>query len=120
MSSFCTRSRTIPILKYLNIFAPTHSISFRKASTSRTFSGIQPTGSIHLGNYLGAVKLWVDGLSKTTAKEKDQHLFSIVDLHAITLPQDPAILHNNTYTMAASLIACGLEPKKVCQKTFLF
>ena len=81
--------------------------------TPRTFSGIQPTGTIHLGNYLGAVKSWVDGLNNTTDTEKHQHLFSIVDLHAITLPQDPITLRTNTYTMAASLIACGLQPEKV-------
>lgn len=80
----------------------------------RTFSGIQPTGSLHLGNYFGAVKQWVDDI-KTTVKstnERDQRLFSIVDLHAITLPQDPKELRRNTLDMAASLIGCGLDPEK--------
>ena len=90
----------------------------KNASTStevdRTFSGIQPTGSIHLGNYLGAVKSWVDGIAQYSPETRDKNLFSIVNLHAITLPQHPSTLHENTYSMAASLIACGLQPEKVC------
>ena len=80
---------------------------------SRTFSGIQPTGTIHLGNYLGAVKSWVDSVANSSIDARDQNLFSIVNLHAITLPQDPVTLRKNTYSMAASLIACGLDPNKV-------
>ena len=79
----------------------------------RTFSGIQPTGTIHLGNYLGAVQAWVNGINDKSENTRDQHLFSIVDLHAITLSQSPAALHDNIYSMAASLIACGLKPEKV-------
>ena len=90
----------------------------KNASTStefdRTFSGIQPTGSIHLGNYLGAVKSWVDGIAQCSLETRDKNLFSIVNLHAITLPQNPSTLDENTYSMAASLIACGLQPEKVC------
>ena len=80
---------------------------------NRIFSGIQPTGTIHLGNYLGAVKSWVDGIANSSLESRDQHLFSIVDLHAITLPQDPKTLNTNILSMAASLIACGLDTDKV-------
>lgn len=87
--------------------------STKKVDDVRTFSGIQPTGSIHLGNYLGAVKSWVDGVAMSSKEARDQNLFSIVNLHAITLPQNPSMLDANTYSMAASLIACGLQPDKV-------
>ncbi len=72
----------------------------------RVFSGVQPTGNLHLGNYLGAIRNWV-GL-------QDQHecIFCIVDLHAITLPQDPKALHESTLETAAAYIACGIDPKK--------
>ncbi|KAJ8247188.1 hypothetical protein GJAV_G00259760 [Gymnothorax javanicus] len=71
----------------------------------RVFSGIQPTGVPHLGNYLGALEQW--------AGMQEQYrsvLFGIVDLHAITVPQDPALLRENILNMAASLIACGINP----------
>ena len=54
----------------------------------RTFSGIQPTGRLHLGNYFGAVKRWVQSLDDP-GERPDQRLFSVVDLHAITMPQHP-------------------------------
>ncbi len=70
------------------------------------FSGIQPTGIPHLGNYLGALVQWI-----RLAQQKDtQCLFSIVDLHAITLAQDPATLATHTRDMAASLLAVGIDP----------
>lgn len=107
-------TRLTRITQYLQLYLRCQS-TFTDVHMSRTFSGIQPTGTIHLGNYLGAVKSWVDGVAKTLADTRDQNLFSIVNLHAITLPQDPATLRKNTYGMAASLIACGLDPKKVCE-----
>jgi tryptophanyl-tRNA synthetase len=71
----------------------------------RSFSGIQPTGDLHLGNYLGAVRRWVE----------DQHthdaVFCVVDLHALTVPQDPAELRERTVSVAALLVACGLDPE---------
>eukprot|EP00794_Sanderia_malayensis_P000243 gene243-860_t len=73
----------------------------------RIFSGIQPTGVPHLGNYLGALKNWV-----SLQNEKDQVLFSIVDLHALTMPQDADILRENIKITAASLLSCGLNPQK--------
>ncbi|XP_050729238.1 tryptophan--tRNA ligase, mitochondrial-like [Eriocheir sinensis] len=75
-------------------------------ATPRTiFSGIQPTGELHLGNYLGAVRRWVE-----LQEGGDDVLFCVVDLHSITLPQDPATLHAQTLAMTASLLACGIDP----------
>lgn len=74
--------------------------------TSRVLSGIQPTGNLHLGNYLGAIVHWV------RMQEEHPCLFCIVDLHAITVWQDPAALRANTLEMAAALLASGIDPAK--------
>ena len=76
----------------------------------RTFSGIQPTGALHLGNYLGAVRGWVGGLE--AQEERQASIFCVVDMHAISLPQDPAVLRTNVRLMTASLLACGLQPAR--------
>jgi tryptophanyl-tRNA synthetase len=73
---------------------------------SRIFSGIQPSGSLHIGNYLGAVKNWVE------LQHKYESFFCIVDYHAITLPYEPADLRARTADMALSLLAAGLDPSK--------
>lgn len=70
------------------------------------FSGVQPTGNLHLGNYLGAIKNWV------TLQKQYESIFCIVDLHAITVPQDPKLLTEHTRETAAAYIACGIDPKK--------
>jgi tryptophanyl-tRNA synthetase len=67
-------------------------------------SGVQPTGNLHLGNYLGAIKNWV------TMQKQHKCLFCIVDLHAITVPQDPEHLRKSTIQTAATYIACGIDP----------
>lgn len=72
----------------------------------RIFSGIQPTGNIHLGNYLGAVKNWVD------SQDEFDNIFCIVNSHAITTKQDPAMLRTKTYELAAVLLACGIDVQK--------
>ena len=77
----------------------------------RTFSGIQPTGTLHLGNYFGAVQQWVKEVQSSSGSP-DQRLFCVVDLHAITLPQKPEELKSNIRMMTASLIGCGLNPDK--------
>ncbi|NRB06998.1 MAG: tryptophan--tRNA ligase [Richelia sp.] len=69
----------------------------------RVLSGVQPTGNLHLGNYLGAIRNWVEAQS-----EYENYLF-IADLHAITVPHDPKTLGANTYTLAALYLACGLD-----------
>jgi tryptophanyl-tRNA synthetase len=72
----------------------------------RVFSGIQPTGEVHLGNYLGAVRRWVDDQDAYDA------LYCVVDLHALTLPQDPAALRAKTREVVALLVAAGLDPER--------
>ncbi len=73
----------------------------------RVFSGIQPTAdSFHLGNYLGAVRQWVD------LQETRDAIYCVVDLHAITVPYDPAALRRRTRVAAAQLIAAGLDPER--------
>jgi tryptophanyl-tRNA synthetase len=74
------------------------------------FSGIQPTGVPHLGNYLGALKRWVR--LQDTADRDTTLLFCSVDLHAITVPQSPAVLATHRRQCLASLLAIGLDPKK--------
>lgn len=70
------------------------------------FSGIQPTGDIHIGNYLGALRNWVD------LQDKYQSLYCIVDLHALTITQDPTQFANKIRQTAIDLLAIGLNPKK--------
>ncbi|KAL8575634.1 hypothetical protein ACOMHN_028655 [Nucella lapillus] len=73
----------------------------------RVFSGIQPTGIPHLGNYVGAIRQWV-----AMQEQCSSVLLCIVDLHSITLPQDPARLRRNIQDMTACLLACGVDPSK--------
>lgn len=72
----------------------------------RVFSGIQPSGRSHLGTYLGALKNWV------SVQEDHDCFFCIVDLHALTVPQDPKVLRANVREMAALYVAVGLDPEK--------
>lgn len=74
------------------------------------FSGIQPTGIPHLGNYLGALQQWVK--LQDTASPNTTLLFSIVDLHAITIPQDPKLLKQWKRETLAILLAVGLNPER--------
>jgi tryptophanyl-tRNA synthetase len=71
----------------------------------RVFSGIQPSGTLHIGNYLGAIRQWLPHQS-----EKDNY-FCIVDMHAITLPQDPETLRRKTREVTALYLAAGLDPR---------
>lgn len=70
------------------------------------FSGVQPSGDLHLGNYLGAFKRWVEG------QQEGLNIFCVVDLHAITVPQDPKILKENSLEVASILLACGIDPER--------
>lgn len=72
----------------------------------RVFSGVQPSGNLTLGNYLGAIKNWVK------IQDEYETIFCVVDLHAITTWQDPDVLRNATREVAAGMIACGIDPKK--------
>ncbi len=73
----------------------------------RIFSGVQPTGNLHLGNYLGAIRNWV-----RLQDDFDDCLFCVVDLHAVTVWQDPADLKSNTREVAAAMIAAGVDPAR--------
>jgi tryptophanyl-tRNA synthetase len=73
----------------------------------RIFSGIQPTGEKHLGNYIGAIRHYVEGQDRG-----DPAIYCIVDLHAITVPWDPASLRESVYDTTAILLAAGLEPER--------
>ena len=72
----------------------------------RIFSGVQPTGNLHLGNYLGAIRNWVN------LQNDYECLFCVVDLHAITMWQEPAELRAHTREVTAGLLAAGIDPKK--------
>ncbi len=74
--------------------------------TPRVFSGMQPTGSLHLGNYLGAMVNWIK------MQETHECIYCVVDLHAITVFQDPKELRNSIRLVTAAYIAAGLDPKK--------
>lgn len=72
----------------------------------RIFSGIQPSGNLHLGNYLGAIKNWVE------LQDKYECIFCVVDMHAITVPQNPEQLRKKTLEVAKIYLAAGIDPKK--------
>ena len=74
----------------------------------KIFSGVQPSGNLHLGNYLGAIKNFVE----LNNEEKNRCIFCVVDLHAITVSQDPKQLKNNIRETVATFIASGIDPKK--------
>ena len=76
------------------------------AFQERVFSGVQPSGNLHLGNYLGAIKRFVE------LQDRYDCIYCVVDLHAITVWQDPAVLRQSTREVAAAYIACGIDPKK--------
>lgn len=73
----------------------------------RIFSGIQPSGAAHLGNYLGALRHWTKLQSRC-----DSVLYSVVDLHSLTSLQAPILLRENIISMVICLLACGVDPKK--------
>ena len=77
----------------------------------RIVSGIQPTGNLHLGNYLGAIRNWVKMQDQVSA-QGGTALYFLADLHAISQPHVPAELRENTLEMTAALVACGIDPDK--------
>ena len=76
--------------------------------SKKIFSGVQPTGNLHLGNYLGAIKNFVD----LNNDEKNECIFCVVDLHAITVKQDPKELRNNIRETVATFVASGIDPNR--------
>jgi tryptophanyl-tRNA synthetase len=77
----------------------------------RIFSGIQPTGRKHLGNYIGAIRQYVEGQDRA-AEAGDEAIYCVVDLHAISVAYDPVALREHVYDTAAILIAAGLDPQR--------
>lgn len=77
-----------------------------QAIKGRIFSGVQPTGNLHLGNYLGAIKNWI------ALQDDFECIYCVVDLHAITVPQEPAVLRRAIREVAACLITSGINPEK--------
>ena len=99
----------------------------KKTRTRRILSGVQPTGSLHLGNYLGAIRQWVefqntgkffaDSAVEEEKEEEEEEVinenfFCVVDMHAITVPQDPSSLEESTLASAALYIAAGIDPSR--------
>lgn len=84
------------------------AVPARQATLSRVFSGVQPTGDLHLGTYLGALKQWVAN------QDSAENIFCVVDLHALTVPEavNPAVLREKSYEVAALYLAAGLDPEK--------
>ena len=76
------------------------------APRRRVLSGIQPSGALHLGNWVGAIRQWVAG------QDRRENFICIVDLHAITITQEPALLKRRTRELAAMLFACGIDPER--------
>ena len=74
----------------------------------KIFSGVQPTGNLHLGNFLGAIK----NLGKLNNDDNNECIFCVVDLHSITIPQNPKELKKNIHNTVATFLACGIDPKK--------
>ncbi len=76
------------------------------SSKKRIFSGVQPSGNLHIGNYLGAIANWVK------LQDEYESIFCVVDMHAITVPQDPETLRKKTIEIAKIYLASGIDPKK--------
>jgi tryptophanyl-tRNA synthetase len=87
---------------------PSPSLRGPQAGRPRVFSGIQPSGELHIGNYLGAVRTWAKHLSDGV----EDAMFCIVDAHAITVPYEPQELRGRIRALAIDLIACGLDPDR--------
>jgi Tryptophanyl-tRNA synthetase len=81
------------------------------AFKERVFSGVQPTGNLHLGNYLGAITKFV------ALQNRYDCIYCVVDLHAITVWQDPSELPRATREVTAAFLACGIDPKKILSST---
>ena len=105
-----SKPRSNILLKVLYNFSPSQHRSFSFSASQVIFSGIQPTGVPHIGNYLGALKEWVR--FQNEAPPASQLFFSIVDLHAITVNQTASQLKKWKRQTLAALLAIGLDPKR--------
>src|SRR2546421_1290586 len=95
----------MPVETNQNIKPELSRLSTETQVKKRVFSGVQPTGNLHLGNYLGAIRNWV------AEQAEYDNIFCIVDLHAITVPMDPQELHLSIRQLAALYLACGLDTR---------
>ena len=77
--------------------------------TTKVFSGIRPSGKLHLGNYLGAIKNWIELQDKA-----DQAIFAVVDYHGITTPYDPKTYQKEIMSTVLDYLAAGVNPDKSC------
>lgn len=100
------RTNTLHHNSRVNLLRLHESASPSVSGKKRVLSGVQPTGSLHLGNYLGAIRQWVQ------YQEQYSNYFCVVDLHAITVPHDPKRLRIDTLQSAAMYLACGIDPKE--------
>jgi tryptophanyl-tRNA synthetase len=91
-----------PACKIIPLTRSTSSMTAKK----RVLSGVQPTGNLHIGNYLGAIRNWVE------SQAEYENFFCVVDLHAITAPHDRQVLAEHTRRTAALYIACGIDPEQ--------
>lgn len=109
-SSFYMSSSTSTSETSADTDADTKSEKEEKKSgpPNRILSGVQPTGSLHLGNYLGAIRQWVDFQNSYDG----ENFFCVVDLHAITMPHDPKELEESSLASAALYLAAGIDPEK--------
>ncbi|MBI4209123.1 MAG: tryptophan--tRNA ligase [Deltaproteobacteria bacterium] len=82
------------------------TVGEKRIQPQRAFSGVQPSGDLHIGNYLGAIRNWLE------IQERYESLFCVVDYHAITTPQDPKTLRQNIWQAAALFLACGIHPER--------
>src|SRR5947207_7739975 len=92
--------------------SPRHAVNKSERSgvspqgPKRVFSGIQPTGAIHVGNYVGAIRNWV------RLQEEHESFFCIVDYHAITVPYEPAEMPGRVFDAALDILAAGVDPER--------
>ena len=91
----------------INVADATHHTAQASGNARpRVFSGMQPSGDFQLGNYLGALKNWVLG------QHEKENFFCVVDLHSLTVPQDPEDLRQRTRALAAMYLAAGIDPER--------
>ena len=88
----------------MNAPTPAPTAAPKQAFKEKVFSGVQPTGNLHLGNYLGAIRNWVE------LQDRYDCIYCVVDLHAITVWQDPAELPRAIREVTAAFLACGIDP----------
>jgi tryptophanyl-tRNA synthetase len=102
-------ARLAPVSRQRSPLASTASPSvFQAPPRARVFSGIQPSGELHIGNYLGAVRTWRTQIEEST----EDTMFCIVDAHAVTVPYDAGDLRQRIDAFAIDLVACGVDPNK--------